>query len=98
GQSFGDIVAAQSLLLRGEGESLSGALAPGEDLAVHNQWFGEGTERRRQLGKRSADLIERAREQPHGGIVLAAAVSLGANAVILVFDGRMGEVREGFMS
>ena len=51
-------------------------------------------ERRDQLGKRWRYFIERAREQPH---LPAAAMRLGANAVVLVFDDlRVLEVLERF--
>src|ERR1051326_1562268 len=69
---------------------------PGEDFAVENDGLPKCTERRRKLRERMADLIERAREEPHAWIIFTADVGLRADAVIFVFNGSLSEIRKSF--
>ena len=92
-QLLADLLASQPLLDFRERHGVTAVLVvtPGDDLAVENYLVRELAQRRDQFGKRRSYFVEGAREQPH---LPAAAMRLGANAVVLVLDQGVLEILE----
>src|SRR3989454_11816391 len=85
------LLAAESLLQFRERQGAT--IAPGEDFSIENEFPGERSQRREELGKFD-DFVQGAGKQHH---LLPTLMSLGADAVVLVLhEHARGKVFEHF--